>query len=745
MVSNRLPVTARHDKAGLQFVPSVGGLATGLSSVHTPEEGVWVGWPGIATEAVRGREAELRRELVTHGCVPVFLSQRDVREYYSGFSNRTIWPLFHYFTQHATYDPAQWQAYRRVNERFAAAVIEVAGPDDTIWVHDYHLMLAPALIRARLPGASIGFFLHIPFPAHEVFRLLPWREEVLEGLLGADLLGFHTYDYVGHFLDGVHAILGRGHAFGDVQVGERVVRAEAFPMGIDHERFRATAQAPQTLREVARIKDHVGQRKIILSVDRLDYTKGIVERLEAFDRFLSDNPAWQERVTLILVLVPSRTRVEEYRGLKRTIDELIGRINGRQGTVGWVPIWYLYRSVPFDRLVALYRAADVALVTPLRDGMNLVAKEYVASKGDGEGVLVLSEFAGAAQELGEVLLVNPNDVLGMARAIGQALEMPAREQTERLRAMQERVRTCDVGRWASDFLAELAARRRRQPHPKRLTESQLPLVADYRKAAARLLLLDYDGTLVPLAATPDQARPDPELVDLLGRLTADGRNEVVIVSGRDRDTLATWFGDLGVGLVAEHGACARDSDGPWRTVALRDEDWKAKVRPILDRYVHRTPGTLVEEKEFSLAWHFRTAEPHASRIRAPELKHLLVNLTTHLDLHVLEGNHVIEVKAGAFDKGRAVARWLGKKDWGFILALGDDRTDEDMFGALPEGAYTIKVGGGASRARLGLASPSDVRALLMQLAATPPSSSAGACRSGRVADYGAGAPSSPAN
>lgn len=719
IVSNRLPVTAKREENGVHFVPSVGGLVTGLRSVHASGKSLWVGWPGIASEALRGKEAAVRRDLAERNCVPVFLSQRDVQDYYGGFSNRTIWPLFHYFTQHATYNPAQWQAYRRVNERFAAAVVEVAGPDDTIWVHDYHLMLTPALIRARLAEVRIGFFLHIPFPAYEVFRLLPWREEVLEGLLGADLLGFHTYDYVGHFLDSAHAILGLEHTFADVQVGERVVRAEAFPMGIDSDRFRSTAQAAVTLREAARIKSHVAQRKIILSVDRLDYTKGIVERLKAFDLFLNENPAWRERVTLILVLVPSRTQVEEYRGLKRTIDELVGQINGRHGTVGWVPIWYLYRSVPFERLVALYRAADVALVTSLRDGMNLVAKEYVASKVDGDGVLILSEFAGAAQELREALLVNPNDMAGMARAIGQALDMPAQERAERLRAMQERVRTYDVGRWAADFLAELelVTKRRVRPCPEPLTESEAAqLVTDYHNAAARLLLLDYDGTLVPFAPTPDEACPDPELVDLLARLAADRRNKVVIVSGRDRGTLAARFGDLGVGLVAEHGAWVRDSDGPWHAVALRDENWKAKVRPILDRYVRRTPGALVEEKEFSLALHFRMADPQASRFRARELKHLLVNLTTHLDLHVLEGNHVIEIKAGAFDKGRAVTRWVDKKEWGFILAVGDDRTDEDMFGALPEGAYTIKVGPGASRARFRMAAPSEVRALLTRFA-----------------------------
>ncbi len=715
IVSNRLPVTAKQEEGSVQFVPSVGGLATGLRSVHAAGEGLWVGWPGIAAAALRGKEAAARRELAHHHCVPVSLTARDVRDYYGGFSNRTIWPLFHYFTQHATYDRGHWDAYRRVNERFAAAAAEVARPGDTIWVQDYHLMLVPALVRARLPEVRIGFFLHIPFPSYEVFRLLPWRREILEGLLGADLVGFHTHDYVGHFLDAVHALLGRGHASGEVDGGERAVRAEAFPMGIDYDRFRAAAEAPAARREVRRIRAQVGGRKVILSVDRLDYTKGVLERLEAFDLFLAENPAWRERVTLILLLVPSRTRVEEYRDLKRQIDERVGRINGRHGAVGWVPIWYLYRSVPFERLVALYRAADVALVTPLRDGMNLVAKEYVASQVDGEGVLVLSEFAGAAQELGEALLVNPNDVPGLARAIGEALELPKRERVERMRRMQDWVAAHTVEAWAADFLAELAARGGPDRGPQPLEGDEvLRLVAQYTAAEARLFLLDYDGTLVPFSPTPAQARPDRELRTLVARLAADPRNEVVIVSGRDREALAGWLGDLDVGLVAEHGAWVRERGGAWRATVSRDAAWKDRVRPVLERYLRRTPGAVLEEKAFSFAWHFRRAEPYASRLRAPELRAALRDLAAHLDLHVLEGDHVIEVKAGPFHKGQAAARWL-ERGWGFVLAAGDDRTDEDLFASLPAGCWSVKVGGGRSRAAYRLPGPRELRGLLMEL------------------------------
>lgn len=717
IVSNRLPVTLQRGEGGLEFSPSSGGLATGLASVHGPEKSLWVGWPGLANDAIRGEEDHIRRELLRHACSPVFLSQSEVRDYYGGFSNRTLWPLFHYFTQHARYDRREWDVYTRVNQRFADAVVEAASPGDMVWVQDYHLMLVPAMVRHRLPRATIGFFLHIPFPAYEVFRLLPWRRELLEGTLGADVVGLHTYDYVGHFLDAVQAVLGRAHEFGDITLEDgRVARVESFPMGIDAARFREAAQSAAANREVARIRRQITTEKILLSVDRLDYTKGLLERLAAYDLFLAENPAWRGRVTFILLLVPSRTRVQEYQDLKRQIDELVGRINGQRGRVDWTPIVYLYRSVSFERLVALYRTADAALVTPLRDGMNLVAKEYVACRDRG-GTLVLSEFAGAARELGEALFVNPNDVPGVAAVLRDALEMPESEQIARMQRMQNRVATGTVDRWAADVLAELAAPRRRPTGAEWLSEvEQAATCAEFAAAPRRLLLLDLDGTLIPLAPLPSQAQPTAPLLSLLKRLSSDPRNEVVLVSGRGRTTLDAWFGALDVGLAAEHGAWIRERGVPWRATVLRDEAWKSRVVPILERFVRRTPGAWIEEKDFSLVWHYRAAEPAASRLRAPELRRVLATLTANLELHLLDGNGVLEVKASPFHKGQVAAQWLDRSAWDFVLAAGDDRTDEDMFGALPALARTIKIGSGPSSARHRLPAPAEMIALLERLA-----------------------------
>ncbi len=617
-------MTVERGKNRFRFRESIGGLATGLDSFRHARECVWIGWPGLVSETLHEDEtkevhARLREE---YSCHPVFLSRREMDAYYEGFCNGTLWPLFTYFPQHVVYDDSWWAAYRRVNERFLDAVLEVVSAGDTLWIHDYHLMLLPKLAREALPGLRIGFFLHIPFPSFELFRLLPWRREILEGLMGADLVGFHTYDYVRHFQDSVRRLMG-GEQTGDlITMDSHVLRADAFPIGIDFSHFAETAETPEVEREVARIRERVGRRTIILSLDRLDYTKGTLKRLEAFDLFLEENPRYKEKVTLVLVTVPSRTGVSAYAALKKRIDEVVGQINGRHGTIGWVPIWYLYRAVDSTTLVALYRAADVALVTPLRDGMNLIAKEFLATRTHGEGVLILSETAGAAEELGEALLVNPNDRGEVAAALRRALEMPLADQQQSNGIMQERLRRYDILRWAEDFLDRLAdiRERQREYYAKRLTaEMRRSLLEAYREGQERLLLFDYDGTLTHFHRRPERARPDRTLLQLLREVAREPRNEVVLVSGRDRRTLEGWFGEEPVGLVAEHGAWTRVSGGRWRRFKSVRDDWKAEILPILEWYTDRTPGSSVEEKDFSLVWHYRGVDPEMGTLRAREL------------------------------------------------------------------------------------------------------------------------------
>lgn len=720
LISNRLPVTIEKRKQNLSYRQSVGGLATGLNSVCLDYHGLWIGWCGLTSNSLEASlKKELEKELLSeYSCIPTFLSKKDVRMFYSNFCNRTLWPLFHYFTEYTKYDRDAWESYKHVNRLFAAAVLKVARPEDTIWVHDYHLMLLPKLLREKLPNTKIGYFLHIPFPSYELFRLLPWRLELLEGLLGSDLIGFHTYDYVRHFISSVRRLLGYEHAFGQVTVDHRLIKVDAFPMGIDYERFANAKIESDWLHDIHGHSELNEHRKIIVSIDRLDYTKGIPQRLEAFDHFLDTYPQYRKKVTLVMVAVPSRMGVETYQHLKQQVDEWVGHINGKHGTIGWTPVIYLYRFMPFERIVALYDMADVALVTPLRDGMNLIAKEYIATKKDSRGVLVISEMAGAVSEMAEAITVNPHNKKEVATAMRDALEMSVTEQIDRNQIMKKRLHRYNVVAWANDFLVSLRKVKAQQAEigTKLLNENRrLELIEAYRESKNRLIFLDYDGTLVPFTDKPSKAVPDQKLFNIIQSLISDTKNEVILVSGRDRDTLDKWFGHLNVGLSAEHGVWMKSDRKKWVMIEPMKNEWMEKIRPILELYVDKTPGSFVEFKSYSLVWHYRKVSHELGSVRARELIEDLLHLTSNLNLMVLEGSKVIEIKSGGINKGRAGLQWLSDDEWDFILSVGDDWTDEDLFEVLPESAYSIKVGTGLSKARYYLRNHTEVRGLLKKL------------------------------
>lgn len=713
IVSNRLPVTVIKRRGRLQYQSSVGGLASGLDSFHQRYNSLWVGWPGAVTGKIQRDKKRIRRKLAAQNCLPVFLSQREVDNYYHGYCNKTLWPLFHYFTQRAIHDKRYWKSYEHVNELFRDELCKVIKPSDIVWIHDYQLMLLPKMLREEMPDATVGFFLHIPFPSSEVFRLLPSRSEIIEGILGADLIGLHTHDYVHHFTETVRRLLGYDYSLGQISAGVRTVRVDAFPLGIDYKKYSVNSASIE--KETQRLRTKLAGRKAILSIDRLDYTKGIPERLEAFDLFLEKYPQYRNRVTLIIVVVPSRTGVKDYVLLKQRVDELISGINGKYGDIGWVPIWYLYRFLNLPKLVPLYKIADVALTTPLRDGMNLIAKEFVASKEDRQGVLILSEMAGAAQEMGEAILVNPNNREEIADAIKQALTMPAAEQIRRNEIMQRRLIRYDVERWAHDFMERLHDVKQLQKRVCVRTLSpniRKQMRSAYKKSKHRLLLLDYDGTLVSFTENPLDAKPNRTIQGLLRKLCTDPKNDVVIVSGRTRGILEQWFGTLAINLIAEHGVWTKPKKGKWQMLEALSNDWKPQIKPILEVYADRTPGSFIEEKEFSLVWHYRKTEPKLAARRASEVKSALRNLTSNLNLGLLEGSKVIEIKNIGINKGRAAQKWLRKKDTNFILAIGDDWTDEDIFAVLPPSAYSIKVGYGMTKAQFSIENPSEVRALL---------------------------------
>ena len=460
--------------------------------------------------------------------------------------------------------------------------------------------------------------------------------------------------------------------------------------------------------------------QIILSVDRLDYSKGIPNRLEGYELFLETHPEFQGKVALLMVVVPSRIGVMQYDLMKRQIEELVGKINGRFGRVGWTPVIYQYRHVPFTSLAALYAVSDVCLVTPLRDGMNLIAKEYLATRGDESGMLILSEMAGAAKELPEAIIINPNNRAEIAMALKEALETPVEEQQKRNRIMRRRLQRYDVTRWAGDFLTALLGMREIQNRieSKLLSSSASTAIRErYQNSLRRLLFLDYDGTLTPLVRTPALAAPDEKIIKLLNTLCADSRNSVVITSGRDRRTLEGWFRDIRLGLVAEHGAWLQPAGESWQRAKTAASEWKYDLLPTLETYADRLPGSFVEEKEESVAWHYRLADPEQAELRAAELVDHLLNLTGKTDLQVVQGNKVVEIRRAGLDKGNAAALWMSKSNYDFILAIGDDATDEDLFRSMPAAAVSIRVGVSGTHAQYNIRNCAEVIDLLFLLAA----------------------------
>ncbi len=724
VVANRLPITVRRTAGQWHADRSSGGLVAALAPIMERAQGLWIGWPGDApTVDADGRAALLRELEREQSLASVDLPTSVSRAFYEGYSNNTLWPLLHGFPSRVAFDKESFHAYRDANQRFAAAVVDRLQPDDLVWVQDYQLMLVPALLREQRPDVRVAFFLHVPFPPPEVFRILPQREEVLTGLLGADVIGFQTHEHLGAFRRTLLQVLGIESRMDRVEIDGRTVTLEARPIGIVPDEWERLVSADAGVtRRIRQIHSRHAGRKLVIAVDRLDYTKGIPERLRAFRHFLVSRPEWRGKVTLIQVAVPSRERVARYAALRHEVNELVGEVNGELGTSDWNPVIYLRRSISRPELAALYAAVDVAWVASLRDGMNLVAKEFVACQQDGAGVLLLSEFAGAAGEMGEAIRVNPYDEPGSAAALERALTMDEEERRERQATLLHRIRTNTAVTWAERSITDLrltVSRRATGAGP--IPEPPLrDLRRAYTAAGHRVCYLDYDGTLVPLAARPADAAPGPAIAETLGKLARQRGTTVVIVSGRPAVDLERWFGHLdGIWLAAEHGALLRAPGDPdWHPLRPgADAEWKARVRPLLEHFADRAPGSTVEEKEFALAWHFRLVEPEFGDWLANELAMALDQQLAGTELAVLRGSKVVEVRFAWANKGEVVAhvRSAGPPP-GFELAIGDDRTDEDMFERLPDDAWTIHVGSGQTRARFRVGGPASTVALLASLA-----------------------------
>lgn len=699
IVANRLPVEISEDKDKFNYKASPGGLVSGLKDSSAKLTSIWIGWPG--KQITKKLQPKLTKELFTkYQSQPVFLTQKQIDNYYLGFSNKTVWPLFHYFSEKSSFDKTYWEDYKSVNKLFAAEILKIYKPGDLIFIQDYQLMLLPKLLREAQPNSTIGFFLHIPFPSFELLRVLPEdvRNGLIEGILGADLVGFHTNDYMQHFLESVQKATGLKPISKTLYIDSRPVVVENMPLGINFDKYAAAIKSKVIQKKAQDLKDLFKNQKLLFSVDRLDYTKGIANRLLGFEKFLELNPRFHKKVTLILNTQPSRIQIDEYQEMKNEVDKIVGRTNSRFSSIDWTPIIYQFNSLPFEEMVVRYLASDIALITPLRDGMNLVSKEFIAAKGEsGEGALVLSETAGSARELTQAIMINPNNPDAIASAIYTALTMKAAEQKKRLTQMHSIVSQFTARRWTDSWiekLIEISNSTFKKPLIDIMeTSNYKKILADYKKAERRLIILDYDGTLVQYAPVYSDAKPPKELITLLKTLSDDFKNEVVILSGRDKDSLNKWIKIPKIALVAEHGIWVKPRNEYYFVPAKGlENDWMQSVDEIFTKFTKRIPKSLIERKDYSIAFHYRQSSMELVEQQLPDLLDELELAIQNTDLEILKGSKIIEIKNKSINKGSSARSWVSKKKYDFYLAIGDDLTDEHLFQALPEKAYTIKLG-----------------------------------------------------
>jgi trehalose 6-phosphate synthase/phosphatase len=737
IASNRLPFVVSVEGDTVELEPSSGGLVAALRATREPH--LWVGWPGAAFPAEQ--EGAVADRLAAESCRPVFLSADEERDFYGLMCNDALWPLFHYFVDRFRFTDTAWRSYIEVNERFADTIAAASAPGSTVWVHDFHLALLPEALRRRRPDLAIGFFLHIPFPSSEIYRLLPPRTELLRGMLGADYIGFHTGDYVRHFRSSCLRVLGIDSGPETIDYEGRLIGIGAHPIGVDVESFRETLREPETAISQRDLDVRYRGKRLVLGVERLDYTKGIPQKLDAFERFLEQDPQRAQTTTMLQVLVPSRLESAEYRAQRDEIEGRIAHVNGRFGQPGRTPIEYMHRGISRTELALLYRRADVMMVTPLRDGMNLVAQEFVLCQaadadlpGRWGGVLLLSELAGASHVLPGALLVNPWDANEMVERLVEALALDPVERHRRLDLMADRVEQLNSVRWAQGFLKRLEHFAHRSA-PGALTRldgaARARIGKKFTGARRRTLLLDYDGTLREMTSHPELAVPSDEIRQLLVDLAALPQTTVHLVSGRKHQTLDAWFGDLPIYLCAEHGYLVHEPGGRWHTAVDVDISWLPRIERVLRRVARDVPGTLVERKTGSVAWHYRQAEPEYGDWRARELLDALDQLLPGIPAEVVHGHRVIEVRARGVNKGTYAHQLFpaGRPSGHAVLAAGDDVTDLDLYRELPSGSIAIHVGrtmvqkrGSATRDAYVVASPQALRALLRSLidASRPP-------------------------
>ncbi|MDB5183281.1 MAG: hypothetical protein JWO47_1065 [Candidatus Saccharibacteria bacterium] len=714
IVSNRLPLSVKKENGALEFYPSAGGLATGLASYASNKKNRWIGWIGMPSDDLTEREKRtIFRKMKAANCYPIFLTHDQIDGFYNGYSNDVLWPIMHNMPVEPAHRAHWWKTYREVNNIFTTAVLGQVKPDSNVWVHDYQLMLVPKMLREQSPKLSVGFFLHIPFPDNNRFAELSESSQLIKGLLGSDVVGFHVPSYVQNFLDTCSELDVGTVTEGQIILNDRVIKVADFPIGIDYAKFAEANKSRKVRKAVRKLRRKHKHHKVIVTVDRLDITKGFVERLTAYKTLLKKNPQLHKKVVMLMLAIPTRGEIKAYQDLRAQVEALVVEINESFGTPRWKPIEYMHKTVPFDELSAMYQVADVAFVAPVKDGMNLVAKEYIASNSNG--VLVLSKTAGAAEELLDAVLVNPKRPSTLVKGLTKALTMPKSELKPRLSRMQKQLSTHTIHDWVETFMETLEQPATVQVGAKQLAgKTYDKAVHHFARSKKRLIMLDYDGTLATFVNDPSAARPDKNQRELLRSLSKDPKTEVVIISGRSQKELQKWFGNMPVVLVAEHGASMKLRNGEWKEMIKSSTLWKVPLKLALEKYAAQTPGAFVEEKDYALVWHYRNASPYHAQKNIVILRQALRPALEKYGLVMHSGHKILEIKPVELVKGTTIGRIL-RPHHDFILAIGDDYTDEDMFRAMPRTGYSVKVGRGKTAARFRIKDVQHVHELLRDL------------------------------
>lgn len=660
------------------------------------------------------------------------------------YAEHELYTLFHY-KQHELNDGRaerqRWSDYCRLNQKFAEKILEIYKPGDIVWIHDYHLLLLPNLLRQRLPDIYIGFFLHVPFPSSEYVKCLGHRKEILTGVLGSNMIGFQTYSYSRHFSSCCTRILGFDSHSASVDAYGAHIAIDIFPIGIDALEVAKSIYGDAKIEsKMRRVKQQYSGQKLIVGRDRLDTVRGVAQKLQAYEIFLEKYPQWRGKV--VLVQVTSPTSVEEEKEdagnkIANKISELVARINGRYGGLEYTPVYHYPQYLSKDEYFALLRVADVGLITSVRDGMNTTSLEYVLCQRDSHGPLILSEFSGTAGSLTDAIHINPWNLGGVADAINHALTMPPEKKAIQHQLLYKRVTTNTVQHWSKKFLDRLMVNL--ESFNQSIATPALDrvrLLSQYKRAKRRLFMFDYDGTLTPIVKDPQAAIPSDRVTRTIKTLAQDKRNNVWIISGRDQAFLDEWMGHISeLGLSAEHGSFVRQPESEdWENLAEKlDMSWQKEVMNTFQHYTEKTQGSFIERKRIALTWHYRRSDPEYGAFQAQECKrHLENTVAKKWDVEVMNGKANIEVRPSFVNKGEIARRLVNEYGHGkanapdFVFCSGDDFTDEDMFRALratdlqSNDVFSVTVGASSKQTLAGwhLLEPADVIATISLLNGT---------------------------